>query len=51
MNEDIVFVDEIDYKSLDLGKGYWVNYEGSFVNGEKHGFGKIVFCNGEVYEG
>ena len=26
-------------------------YVGNFLNGEKHGFGKITFITGEIYEG
>ena len=26
-------------------------YEGEFVKGKKHGFGKLKFSNGDVYEG
>lgn len=26
-------------------------YYGTFKNGLRHGFGKYLFCNGDIYEG
>lgn len=36
------------------GKYTWSNknvYEGNFVQDKMNGFGKLIFANGDVYEG
>ena len=41
-------VNKIKLKSLNI---YIVRYEGEFVQGLKHGKGKLFFPNGSIYEG
>lgn len=40
-----------DYQNLNLVSGKWKYYEGNLISDSKEGMGKIVFLNGECYEG
>jgi hypothetical protein len=41
----------VDYRCIDLSKGYWTRFEGEFENGTKTGFGTIFFEEGEKFSG
>jgi|JI6StandDraft_1071083.scaffolds.fasta_scaffold04165_2 hypothetical protein len=51
-NEDPKILDRpYDYRSWDDVDEYWIRYEGSFVDDNKDGRGKLFLSNGEVFEG
>lgn len=58
VNTKVICVSIIGQWERDMPNGdgieWYVNgsvYVGKFVNGEKHGRGKLTFVSGEVYEG
>ena len=40
----------LNYRNLVFYDAYWVKYEGTFKNGKKHGKGKMVQTNAEIFE-
>ena len=35
--------EEVDYRSIEMGRRYWKRFEGEFLNGLMNGFGTIFF--------
>ena len=50
-NNEVEYIDEIDYHDFDELECYWEYYEGKFSKDKMNGKGKMTFKNKEYFEG